>query len=295
MKKRLLISFSGGRTSAMMTKWLLDNKRHEYDMIVVFANTGHEREATLQFVNDCDTHFNFGTVWVEGVFGESESGVKVVDFQSAYRNVRKNGIDPFEAMIAKNGYIPNQMVPSCTRDLKQQTVRKYARSIGWEAGTYETAIGIRSDEPRRINWEKAKAQHLVYFAQFGRVTRKMVNEYWAKQPFDLRLKSYEGNCMLCFKKSNRKLLTLISEGLRDQDPELLAEMAWLQSIHDKYGSDRQPMFRGERDMADLLEDAEGFSNFVSDENSVTVTAKQLSLWNEDLDMESECSESCEVH
>jgi hypothetical protein len=34
---------------------------------VVFANTGQEREETLEFVKQCDDHFGFGTVWIEGV------------------------------------------------------------------------------------------------------------------------------------------------------------------------------------------------------------------------------------
>ena len=49
--KKLSISFSGGKTSAYMTKWLMDNKKQDYDEIVVtFANTGQENEETLEFV-----------------------------------------------------------------------------------------------------------------------------------------------------------------------------------------------------------------------------------------------------
>lgn len=62
MKNNLVISFSGGRTSAYMTKYLLDNYAEKYNFYVVFANTGQEHEKTLEFINNCDKHFNFNTV-----------------------------------------------------------------------------------------------------------------------------------------------------------------------------------------------------------------------------------------
>ena len=49
-----------------MTKWLLDNlDMNQYETKVVFANTGREREETLEFIHNCDLHFGFGTIWVE--------------------------------------------------------------------------------------------------------------------------------------------------------------------------------------------------------------------------------------
>ena len=64
--KQLLISFSGGATSAYMTKLLLEKLNpNEYEIKVVFANTGKEREETLEFVRDCDIRWGFNTVWVE--------------------------------------------------------------------------------------------------------------------------------------------------------------------------------------------------------------------------------------
>lgn len=55
--KNLLVSFSGGETSAYLAKWLLDNKSKEYNMIFVFANTGDEEERTLEFVNECSVRW----------------------------------------------------------------------------------------------------------------------------------------------------------------------------------------------------------------------------------------------
>ena len=62
--KKQVCSFSGGRTSAYMTYWMLNEwkDRDKYEMIVVFANTGKEREETLDFVEKCDKAFGFNVV-----------------------------------------------------------------------------------------------------------------------------------------------------------------------------------------------------------------------------------------
>lgn len=89
MKNKLLVSFSGGETSAYMAQWLWNNKRDEYDMIFVFANTGQENEETLKFVRDCEKLFKFKCVWIEAkVFHNERKGnsFKIVDYISASRN-----------------------------------------------------------------------------------------------------------------------------------------------------------------------------------------------------------------
>jgi 3'-phosphoadenosine 5'-phosphosulfate sulfotransferase (PAPS reductase)/FAD synthetase len=50
--RRLLVSFSGGETSALMTKLCHERLSDQYDEILtVFSNTGQEDEATLEFVD----------------------------------------------------------------------------------------------------------------------------------------------------------------------------------------------------------------------------------------------------
>lgn len=66
-KKKLLVSFSGGETSAYMAQWLWNHKQDEFDMVFVFANTGQENEETLLFVEKCSKHFGFPVHWVEAV------------------------------------------------------------------------------------------------------------------------------------------------------------------------------------------------------------------------------------
>ena len=153
MNKNLFISFSGGKTSAYMThKILTSSKAKQYENIVVcFANTGEEHPNTLKFVDDCDKNFNFNTVWLEAIVNpEMGKGIrsKVVSYQTA----SKSG-EPFEAMCAKYG-IPNMSFPHCTKYLKQHPLHHYVRDIlGW-GRDYDTAIGIRMDEQRRVTKNK---------------------------------------------------------------------------------------------------------------------------------------------
>lgn len=101
MKKKLLISFSGGRTSAFMMWWLLNewDKRDEYEIVIVFANTGKETAETLVFVHKCSWMWNIPIVWVEAKHKDENGkplskkgwkvGHKVVDYFTASR-AKKN-------------------------------------------------------------------------------------------------------------------------------------------------------------------------------------------------------------
>jgi hypothetical protein len=221
--KKLVISFSGGRTSGYMTKKILDAKASEYDIKVIFANTGFENEATLQFVHDCDTHFGFNTVWIEGVTN-MEKGVgmshKVVTFETASRNG-----EPFEAVIQKYG-IPNMQTPLCTIDLKRYPIEHYLRSIGWSLRDYDLAIGIRTDEQRRVKEDKSR--NVVYpLVHWFPADKQDVLDWWEDQPFDLQLQEHQGNCKTCWKKSFNKLVKLHTE-----DP---TQFDFFERMEEKYG------------------------------------------------------------
>jgi hypothetical protein len=204
-RAKLLISFSGGESSAYMTQWLLKNKLNEFDIKVVFANTGEENENTIEFTQKCDEYFGFNCIWVECVTDpKNGNGVraKVVDFETASRNG-----EPFEAMINKHG-IPNSSTPHCTRELKVRTISAYMRQIGWT--DYYTAIGIRIDEPHRINknWKKLKHIYPLISNKFCPMRKPQINQFWKDMPFRIDLKGYEDNCKVCWKKSLRKLMTI---------------------------------------------------------------------------------------
>lgn len=292
MKAKLLISFSGGRTSAYMTQLLLNHYSGVYEMIVVFANTGKEREETLQFIQRCDEYFKFNVIWVEAITNpEHRKGVRarVVNFETASRNG-----EPFEDMIKKHG-MPSVASPHCTRELKRYTIQAYAKSIGWK--NYQTAIGIRVDEIDRVKGDKKFIYPLVSY-QHG-VKKNDINKFWSEQPFDLELKSYEGNCDLCFKKSFRKLMTLVNENPKLTD--------WYKDMESKYGSfipetkKHNPLlippiysFRGNKSINDIIDMAKNDFDPAKDESKYIPEYKTGNLWGSELDISNGCVESCEV-
>lgn len=200
MKPKYQISFSGGRTSAYMTKLLIDNLSNEYDFIVTFANTGLEHPKTLEFVHNCDTHFGFNTVWLEAVVHEGRVACthKIVTYDTAARKG-----EPFHEVIKKYG-VPNTAFPYCTRELKINPMNSYLRSLGIDYRTIPTAIGIRADEKRRVS-KTAEATQIHYpLIDIWPCDKQDVLDWWEEQAFDLEIDEFEGNCRGCFKKTFRK-------------------------------------------------------------------------------------------
>lgn len=213
-KKKLLVSFSGGETSAYMAQWLWNNKRDEYEMVFVFANTGSENEETLQFVQNCEDYFGFPVVWIEALV-ININGKATYFSRTDYRNASRDG-QPFEAVIQKYG-IPNQMFPHCTRELKSQPIHAYVKSLGWE--DYYTAIGIRIDEIDRMNakYKENKYMYPLIHKEMRPMTKPKINFWWSQQTFRLNLKGYQGNCVSCWKKADNKLFQIARENEHNFD------------------------------------------------------------------------------
>ncbi|PHR62160.1 MAG: hypothetical protein COA43_00520 [Robiginitomaculum sp.] len=243
-KERLFISFSGGLTSAYMTWLILNQCGHTYkEIIVLFANTGQERAETLDFVNACDNELDFKTVWLESVTHQNlrkGNTHKIVNFETADRV----GF-VFEEMIKKYG-IPNIKYPHCTRELKINPMYDYIKTIGWERGSYDIAIGIRADEMDRVA-VNYKDKNIVYPLIAMNITKTDVQNWWAKQSFALNLANYEGNCSWCWKKSYKKHFRLVSE-----KPDIYQ---FPRRMEDKYGYSKgykRVFFRGNLSTRDIL-------------------------------------------
>lgn len=222
--KNLLISFSGGETSALMAILLLNMPTYlDYNKVVVYANTGKENEQTLQFIQKCDKHFNLNVIWLEAKVN-FEKGVgtdyNIVDFEIADRKGRV-----FEDVIKKYG-LPSKLYRHCTREMKQVPIKKFAKKH-FKNEKFEEAIGIRFDEQNRVGSKFYPLNDL-------KITKEMVNAFWKQQPFRLELKDYQGNCDLCFLKSKRKKLTILSE-----DP---TKAEFWREMERKYTSQYQSQF-----------------------------------------------------
>lgn len=282
MKEKILISFSGGRTSGYMTKMLMDNFSDKYEFVVVFANTGMEHEKTLGFVNNCDKYFGFNTVWVEAdVVHEKNKGTKhkVVTYETCSRNG-----EPFEQVIKKYG-IPNVKYPHCTRELKLSPIHSYMKSIGTPATECKTAIGIRTDEVRRVS-KTAENRNIIYpLIDMFPADKQDVLDWWEDQEFDLGIQEWDGNCKLCYKKSLNKLFKQL-----DSNRDFID---WHKSMELQYGGNgfkkdaeyTRVFFRGNMS-ATRLELAWKDSRISQD----SFQHKQYDLY-----ADGGCSESCELY
>lgn len=197
------IAFSGGRTSAYLLHEVLEaNGGIPERAVVTFQNTGREMNETLDFVSDVGRRWNVNIVWLE--YRGGTPFYEIVSHNSASRNG-----EPFEALIRKRKYLPNQQTRFCTIELKIRTAKRYLVSLGWKHWT--NCVGIRADEPLRLNKPPPKDRWTVWtpLADAG-IGRHHVSDFWGSQPFDLRLPNVGGNCWLgncdgCFLKSEASI------------------------------------------------------------------------------------------
>lgn len=198
------IAFSGGRTSAFMLHEIAEANGGipEGRCEVTFQNTGREMQQTLDFVAEVGRRWGIRITWLE--YRATAPFFEIVGHNQAARNG-----EPFEALIEKRKYLPNQAKRFCTTELKVRTAKRYLRSLGWDYWT--NCVGIRADEPHRLNKPAPKDRWTVWtpLAAAG-VGKHHVAEFWARQAFDLRLPNVRGNCWLgncdgCFLKSEANI------------------------------------------------------------------------------------------
>lgn len=304
--RRLLISFSGGETSAEMGRLILQRMKGLYDeIIIVFSNTSRERNECLDFVDQCDRQLfqplGHSVIWIEAVqfHGQRKgAGFRQVTYETACRDG-----SVFEDMIRKYG-IPNKKYLHCTRELKLNPITAYAESIGWSKGSYDTAVGIRADEIDRMS-VNAESNRIIYPLIKWGVKKPDVNAAWRNRPFRLVGKGYQSNCTFCHKKTFRKHLTIISE-----TPEVYEFPRRMEALYPHVGgefvkaaSGEQPLpFEGYRrvffregrstdDLFRLFDEQKDIFTPAEDDSQIY---PEPTLFDPLLDEGGGCGESCEV-
>ena len=240
------ISTSGGLTSAYMLRKILDahGGRLPHGVHSLFCNTGKEREESLRFVHEIEMRWNVPIVWLEYVAppwpegplvcyrvhkdgamdlgfysDESDAGNRASFRVVSYDTASRKG-EPFDALIAHRsrtnmrhaGTLPNPVAPWCSSELKQRTMRRWMVAQGYEDWT--SVVGLRADERKRVarmNGQKLEGGWIEMPLASAGVSVDDVAQHWSVQPFTLQLRAYEGNCDLCFKKSKRKIQTIMVE------------------------------------------------------------------------------------
>ena len=202
-----LISFSGGRTSGFMLYKILNAYEGTLpnQVQVVFANTGKEMIQTLEFVEECSLTWKVPITWLEYT---KKKTYKITD----YNHASIYG-EPFEQLITDRSYLPNGVARFCTSELKVLTIERYMKDCGYDE--FQSMVGIRADEPRRVVKMRNKKDYLVPLAN-DEIKKEDIYNFWKQQSFDLKLPNERGinnmgNCDLCFLKGTKIKLSILAQ------------------------------------------------------------------------------------
>lgn len=215
------ISFSGGRTSGYMLWRSIQAHGGKLpdDVLTIFANTGEEHPATLDFVREVSDRWNVPIVWLEYCdVACTKERWRTVSWLTASRNG-----EPYDAMLSRRGnYLPNAVQRFCTQDLKLRPTHNYLRSLGWDE--WVNAVGFRADEPARlaklsIPWPETPEQTRVAPLATAGIGRRDVAAFWRANDFDLALPNIDGknplgNCISCFLKDANQLVSIYRSGYK---------------------------------------------------------------------------------
>jgi 3'-phosphoadenosine 5'-phosphosulfate sulfotransferase (PAPS reductase)/FAD synthetase len=251
-----IISVSGGRTSGYMLHRILQAHCGTLpaDVHAVFANTGREMPATLDFVRDMEAEWNVRINWLEY---RRDPTAPAASFDVVSHNSASREGEPFVQMLPAKQMLPNPVMRFCTQELKIRTIKRWVvATFGWTR--WLSVVGLRADEMHRVERTKAGSKErwrvVTPLADAG-ATVLDVARFWAAQPFDLGLAGkWEGNCDGCFLKSRAAILRMHAD-----HPQRMKWWAHLEAT--KAGKTRDPSvarFRKDREpyaeLAQLVRD-----------------------------------------
>ena len=192
--KQIVVSFSGGRTSAYLCSLI---KKLHPDAVFVFMDTGAEHEATYEFIKQVDDYFDLNLVCMRTVV--SDKWREGVNYRIIGIDEIGHDLQPWRDMSLKYG-LPYKGGEFCTDRMKTTPCKKYLDDA-YGMGNYHIWLGMRIDEPRRTK----PRDGFSYLADISDFEKQDVLDWWAKMPFDLKIKEHLGNCVFCIKKGINKV------------------------------------------------------------------------------------------
>lgn len=277
--QNILVSVSGGKTSLYLAKRIHDDYHTTHNVIFVFANTGAEHPETLEFLHRAETMWGIHIIWLEAVVHEGRKATthKVVNYHTADREGKV-----FEKVVRKYG-IPNVSWGHCNREMKLNVIHSFASGYFGckEYQLYQTVIGIRCDEVDRVAKDRVEKHKIYPLVSQYPTTKKDVQEFWNEIPWRLNIPEHYGNCLTCFKKSDRKLVTIVRE--HPEFFKLFKRLEFFSHIGPDEG-ERQ-FYRKKRTIADIFE-------LAKDESIQSFTDDAFIPFNPELDVDEPCGHDC---
>ena len=252
-RKHLIASVSGGRSSAMMD--ILINRyrnRYKYRSVqYVFANTGLEHPDTIKFLENLEKHLQKPIVKLEFINTCNTYDYSIVN---CWEDLNMSG-EPFRqaiqyAQTEKTSGLPHMFQPYCSSLMKKAIIRKYAKD-SLKTIKYAQAIGYRAEDmPKRISWAEVKENApayiyplLTHYAQPVNIPK--LNKFWYNYDWRLPLPKELGNCVLCWKKSDKT----ISDALSHSHSSVKTNVHFWRNAENEFGN---TSFRGRRGIDQMI-------------------------------------------
>tara|TARA_R110000782_G_scaffold133588_1_gene225943 strand:+ start:42 stop:941 length:900 start_codon:yes stop_codon:yes gene_type:complete len=279
-----IVSFSGGRTSAYLCHAM--KKIHGDNVDFIFFNTGAEHPKTYEFIKKVNKEFDLNLTCLQvdinknGHHRKNKNSYSIVDINSMSCN-----LSAFSDVMGRYGR-PSFGMASCTREMKSKVSNKYVKD-NYLKGEFSVWLGIRIDEPKRINLENKDS--LRYMAEVSDFDKQDVLDWWSAMPFDLEIDEHLGNCVFCVKKS------IIKVALAARDEPALAE-EWAGALNDANNRDdlTNPTYRAGNAVGVIYRGYNSFGSIIkmfSEHSRGEIESRIRGGKNND---SNSCSESCEA-
>ncbi len=238
----VLLSLSGGRSSAAMLRLLLDQHGGTLpnSFRVIFNNTGKEHTGTYEFLRRIQDEWKIDIAWLELVdlLSDKEITYKHVAFEDAARN----GEPFYRLMQHKLGFPPRRANRLCTMYMKVLPSIQYAtKELGW--ASYTNLLGYRHDELHRLhNAQMRCGKDKLPYTPDAPLIRAGLNKanvlaFFSQYIFDLVIPDNCGNCTFCFLKDEQKLRQVMQQ--------MPGEIDWWINLDEHWGkgTDKKEVFQ----------------------------------------------------